>query len=187
MGDGIDPAPGGDRRDKSGETAAPRSMALNDLVTGVILFVGAALVLAHVQTFPDQAARLPEMVLIFMMACAGLLTLTAARRLRLERGMPRKSIFLDARRFAISVAAMGLYILGIQYLGFYTSTVLFMPAAAYVLGARGKVMVPMTTACFLLFVFLVFDLLLQRPLPPEIWSDPRLFGAAPISGVAVYV
>jgi putative tricarboxylic transport membrane protein len=65
----------------------------------------------------------------------------------------------------------GLFIILLVYavlltpLGFYLSSALFLPASMLLLGARKPLTISLSTAGVLLFVYLVFALLLEVPLP----------------------
>ena len=80
----------------------------------------------------------------------------------------------DGLRFALILAAGSIYVIGFIWLGFFTSTVIMVPAVAWVLGYREPKVIALTTLGFTFVLYVVFRLLLAIPLPRE--ALPALFG-----------
>lgn len=72
---------------------------------------------------------------------------------------------------AVPARFWGLFILlliystALSYLGFYISSALFLPLAMLMLGAKKPLSLSLTSVGVLLFVYLVFEKLLEVPLP----------------------
>ena len=60
---------------------------------------------------------------------------------------------------------MLIYSLLLEYFGFYVTSAVFLPITMFVLGARKKVKLLLTSGGVLLFIYLVFGKLLGVPLP----------------------
>lgn len=73
--------------------------------------------------------------------------------------------------FAI-IASVG-YLSLIVPLGFYTASVLLMLFLPLALGFRRLPYLLIVTAVFMLLVFIVFSVVLEKPLPAEFWSLRR--------------
>lgn len=58
-----------------------------------------------------------------------------------------------------------IYSTALSYLGFYISSALFLPLAMLMLGAKKPLSLSLTSVGVLLFVYLVFEKLLEVPLP----------------------
>jgi len=58
-----------------------------------------------------------------------------------------------------------IYSTALSYLGFYLSSVLFLPLAMLLLGAKKPLSISLTSIGVLLFIYLVFARLLEVPLP----------------------
>lgn len=72
-------------------------------------------------------------------------------------------------RGAGMLAAAGLFLLiGMQYLGFFTTAVFVLPALAYGLGYRELKGLAIATGLFMLLLILVFRIFLAVPLPKEL-------------------
>lgn len=79
------------------------------------------------------------------------------------------AFFESPRRFFQLLLMLFLLILGVQYIGFFTTTVVLIPVTAWTLGYRNLKVIAGTTALFLGFIYLLFIEIFSRPLPPEIW------------------
>lgn len=80
----------------------------------------------------------------------------------------------DCVRFALISATGSIYVTGFIWLGFFTSTVVMVPAVAWALGYREPKVIALTTLGFTFILYVVFRLLLAIPLPREALS--ALFG-----------
>ena len=73
----------------------------------------------------------------------------------------------DLGRFAGIVLAVALYVLGVVWIGFFTSTLVMVPALSAALGYRRWRVALVATLGFAAVLYGVFRLLLAIPLPPE--------------------
>ena len=80
----------------------------------------------------------------------------------------------DGVRFALISVAGSLYVAGFIWLGFFTSTVIMVPAVTWALGYREPKVIALTTLGFTIVLYVVFRLLLAIPLPRE--ALLKLFG-----------
>ena len=71
----------------------------------------------------------------------------------------------NPRRFLGLIVALILFSIAFKPLGFYLSAALFIPAVAWMLGYRRKLIIALTTAGLLAFVYVVFVQLLAVRLP----------------------
>ena len=77
---------------------------------------------------------------------------------------------VELRRFAtmaIAVVAIGGLI---PVLGFFTAFCLLVPGTAWVLGYRDWRVIGVATAVFVGLLYVAFALVLERPLPRELWQ-----------------
>jgi hypothetical protein len=61
-------------------------------------------------------------------------------------------------------------------LGFFTASVLLMLVMPVVLGFRQPVYLVLMALVFMALVWVVFSVVLEKPLPPEFWSAMRRGG-----------
>lgn len=89
----------------------------------------------------------------------------------LLRGSPEARALVDhGPRVAITLLAAAAYLALVPLLGFYLASalaILLLPAA---LGFRRPLYVLTATALFMAIVWLVFSLILEKPLPAAFWS-----------------
>ena len=71
----------------------------------------------------------------------------------------------NRRRFGGMVFALILFAIAFEPLGFYLSAAVFIPAVAWMLGYRRPIVIGLTTAGLLAFVYVVFVQLLSVRLP----------------------
>jgi putative tricarboxylic transport membrane protein len=65
----------------------------------------------------------------------------------------------------ISMVLLVAYILVIQFAGYYIASVVFIPLFLYFVGVKNIVKLVPVSAGFILFVYVVFDVLLDVPMP----------------------
>ncbi len=127
------------------------------------------LALAQAIEFPGNAKHFPSAVLALSMALSLVWLVQSAIALHARASRPAAVASDGAalRRLLIVVAATILYVVATEFLGFLTATAVFVPLTAIALGIdRIKVIVP-SAAVFVLGLYVLFDLVLRRPMPPE--------------------
>ncbi len=137
----------------------------HDRIASVIFFVVTTFLFIHADSFPEEAAFYPRMVIGLMIVLSVLMFVKSW--LKSGRSQKFEPFFIHHKRFVLSaLMALG-YIAGVQYLGYYSASLIFIPAAAWALGYRNRLVMAGTTVCYLLFIFVVFDQLFDRPLTQE--------------------
>jgi hypothetical protein len=140
--------------------------ARQDLVTGAVFFAIAAGLLLEATGLPPGAALVPRAALGALMLLSVLLALRGLRALRAQAGPEDGAPFVQApARLLVGVLAMAAYIAAIETVGFYPATAVFVPATAYALGARDRVAILLAGVGFLVFAYVVFDILFERVMP----------------------
>lgn len=110
-------------------------------------------------------------------AALGILLMLFGLGLALRAGMtgadmPRPLID-HGPRFLLGLAVIGVYLAAVSILGFYTAGFLLMLALPVLLGFRRPVFVLATAVGFSAVVYLIFTVLLAKPLPPDLWHPSR--------------
>ncbi len=137
-----------------------------DLVTGGVFFVISGGLLLSSLDLAAGAALLPRVALGALMLLSVLLSLRGLRDKLARRGDEKKSPFIQAPgRLLVGILAMALYIVAIETAGFYPATAVFVPATAYALGARNHLSILVAGIGFLVFAYVVFDILFERVMP----------------------
>jgi putative tricarboxylic transport membrane protein len=86
-------------------------------------------------------------------------------RKRGQAEVKKLMIAKDPRRFWGLFILLLLYAVAVSTLGFYPTSALFLPLGMLLLGARKPMIIGLTSAGVLLFIYLVFAKLLEVPLP----------------------
>jgi putative tricarboxylic transport membrane protein len=132
--------------------------------------------------FPPDARVFPRMVL----AMLGVLSLLWLIRTflpadsrfaepKVEDEPANEPFFVHVGYFAGSIAVIAAYIFLVGTLGYFTSTILFIPVMAILLGYYRPLGILLTTAAFAGGIYIVFVLLFDRRLPAEFFARWQLF------------
>lgn len=151
---------------------------------GVLLACGLAW--WDLQPVPAQAKFFPGMILgLFALLSAVILVralfFPRAAGLAEEEGQPW-TFFRHVPRFLIALSGFAAFILLVEPVGFFSAGALFLAGLTVSLGFRRWRMIAVTYALFLLFIYLVFVALFERPLPKELWQRTA---AAPAPAVTM--
>ena len=145
-----------------------------DSIGSLIVFAFCVWAWTFLAGMPAEAALFPRMIL----ALAGVLSViwgvsAQVRRVsRARRGVveePRKLISNPAN-IGIFFACAVVYATLIDLVGYFTASGLFVIATSLLLGYRRPLVVIGTAAGFVLFIYLVFVVIFERPLPPEFFQ-----------------
>jgi hypothetical protein len=135
-----------------------------DIALGAI-FMALGLAAAHGATAYSGASGNYPMVLGLLLALTGLIV--AVRAIRSQTKADR--VLIDAPVKLYTAIAVGVaYVALVVPLGFYTASFLLMLALPLALGFRRLVYALIVGAVFTALVYLVFSVLLERPLPREL-------------------
>ena len=141
-----------------------------DIVLGLV-FVGLGIAAAWMATSFNGAGGTYPMVLgIILTLLGGTVALKAVRS-----GTTTQRTLIEAPSKMITAVAIAVvYVALVVPLGFYSSSILLMLALPVALGFRQWVYGLVVALVFMLIVFLVFSILLEKPLPREALAP--LFG-----------
>ena len=139
-------------------------MKKSDAVQGLIVIIVAVLLLLNISKFPEEAARLPRLVVLVMLLFGAYLTMISLliKRRKAETGEVASGE--NYRDLAIAAISIILYIFLISKIGFIVSSVAFLLLAMIVKGQKIATSIIITTATMatLYFVFIIW---LAIPLP----------------------
>jgi putative tricarboxylic transport membrane protein len=137
-----------------------------DRLAGIIFFAAALYLYDHAGIFPPESATFPRLILVVTMVLS---VVVVARSVFVAswREKDFQPFFVNFKNFAITVSSMGLYILAVEWIGYYTASVLYIPLAAWILGYRSKIVLVSAMVIYLGFAFLVFDQLFELQFPQE--------------------
>ncbi|MEP2783854.1 MAG: tripartite tricarboxylate transporter TctB family protein [Pseudoruegeria sp.] len=143
-----------------------------DIVLGLI-FVVLGIAAAWIATSYNGAGGIYPMVLgAILTLLGGTVTLKAVRA-----GSTEARILINAPSKMITAVTIAIiYVALVLPLGFYSSSFLLMLALPIALGFRQGVYALIVAAVFMLIVYLVFSVLLEKPLPREALAPLLGFG-----------
>lgn len=117
---------------------------------------------------PAQARLFPRMIIGFTSFVTLAMAVRALWALRTGGGDPSWRMFVNVGRWAITVVALPLYVLGVTTIGYFTSTLIFIPALAIVLGYRRPLLAISIALVFDVAIYAVFISAFGRRLPADI-------------------
>lgn len=128
-----------------------------------ILLGVAVYVFAEAGSFPSQSAGYPRVLAVMLGICS---TIVIIRTLLQS---PQGQRLMDhPRRCLGAFVLIFFYILGIDWLGYILPSIVFSISIPVLLGYRQwKVILPVVFG-MVVFILIVFKVLLERPLPPDI-------------------
>ncbi|WP_157962044.1 tripartite tricarboxylate transporter TctB family protein [Acuticoccus kandeliae] len=145
-----------------------------DSIGSLIVFAFSIWAWTFLDEMPAGAALFPRMILILAAVLSVIWGVSAQvkRVSRARRGVveaPRKLIANPAN-IAIFFACAVAYAALIDLIGYFSASGLFVIATSLLLGYRRPLVVIATAAGFVLFIYLVFVVIFERPLPPEFFQ-----------------
>jgi hypothetical protein len=140
-----------------------------EAMVGVVLVAFSAFALAQTLAISGGAR-------IFPLISVGTLGLFSAIYLARSLLAPKETEPLVTRPgiFAIVVGLTLVYMNLAVAVGYITSTILYIPAVAWLIGFRRPVYLAVTTLVYLVTVYVLFEVIFGRALPPELLFE--LFG-----------
>ncbi len=133
-----------------------------EVMAGLMLVAFSVFAWREAASIRGDAAFFPSAIIVALgfFSLVYLVRSVAAGR-RTEAVFERWWIFVAA--LAISL----IYANAVAYVGYVTSTVVFIPVMAWVIGFRRPAYIAVTTLVYLLCVYFMFEVVFRRPLPSE--------------------
>lgn len=141
-----------------------RQIVTGDVLAALALITLSLAALLYITGVPAQAAMFPRLVAGALLGLSGLYL---AREMLRRSTEPRADFFHNASRFALALTIVITYALTFPQLGYFTTTIVFIPVFAAAIGMRRYLLTLTATAGFSAVVYLVFVVFLNRRLPPE--------------------
>ena len=143
-----------------------------DLVMGIFFLIISALFYFGAKEFPEASAQFPRLFSIIM---AGLSVIVIVKGIQSTKKLnddlkedPNTKVALswkELRAPVYTMLAIGCYILGILYVGFFVASAVFMVAFMWILNYRNIKVIAFTTIVLLGGIWLVFVKLLSIGMP----------------------
>jgi len=141
-----------------------RQIVTSDVLAALALVVVSLAALFYIAGLPARAAMFPRLtagaLLVFSVVYLG-------RELLRRAPEPQAAFFHHAPRFALALAFVVAYALIFPRIGFFTTTIVFIPLFAAAIGMRRYLLTLAASAGFSVAVYAVFVVFLNRRLPAE--------------------
>lgn len=145
-----------------------------DIALG-LLFAGLGLASAWQATAYSGATGIYPMVLGLILLALGVLVSGRALRSSGAKAEPdSRQLMAAPLKLAVTASLFVVYLALIIPLGFYTASVLLMLLLPAALGFRQPLYLLVMAVAFVLVLFVVFTVVLEKPLPAEFWSSVRM-------------
>lgn len=146
-------------------------MNFRDLVSGIAFLILGITAAWMGKAFYADAAYIPVGVGVLM----GMFSLPliwrgiadTIRKAPLNTPVITTALVDNPLRFSATLACCLIYYTALPYVGFYTTSTLFIGLLAYVLGERRPAVIAGITVGFIALLYLLFAVVLKRPLPTE--------------------
>lgn len=137
-----------------------------DIVLGIVMAVVGFAAAAIGRSYSGASGIYPTVLgLTIAFLALGIAAAAVFRSADAER-----PIIDEPRAFATATLAGALYIGAVPLLGFFTSSAVLTAILPAALGLRRPVMILATTVIFIAIVYVLFILVLERPLPREFFQ-----------------
>ena len=138
--------------------------AAQDRAIAVVVFILAGAMFLQAGKLPFEAGLFPRLVTAVMLMAA---VAMFARSFMGPGGARAEPVFINWPLLAITLIMTVLYVIAVRAIGYFTSSVVFVPAIAYALGLRDHRAIAAGTVLFVAFLYLVFVRVFQLPMPRE--------------------
>ncbi|EAV41568.1 hypothetical protein SIAM614_30696 [Stappia aggregata IAM 12614] len=136
-----------------------------DILLGTVFAVIGAAAAFKAAAYPGASGGYPMVLGLVLAGLGCLVSLKAFNEKRLDA----RPLTQHMPRMLLTLVCGALYLALVPVLGFYTTSALVVIALPLVLGFRQPVYLGVVTIVFIGIVWSVFSLLLEKPLPAEIW------------------
>jgi len=137
-----------------------------DTVAAVGLLCLAAAAWWQTESLPDAAAMFPRLAIALLAVLALIYLLRSLlQNWRREESRP---FFVHVWRFIAALVLIGIYVTVFPRVGYFTTTLVFIPVFVLAMGMRRLSMIAVTTVTFTASTYVLFVILLRRHLPDDL-------------------
>lgn len=119
-------------------------------------------------SYQGETGLLPRAVLLIALVLTSIWLVKTLWRCRSDTSDPVVPTPLLLMRVTVLICAAAVFLFGFEFVGFYTTSAIVVPATAWGLGYRHKTGLLIGTVLFVLLLIGVFNWLLKVPLPAEL-------------------
>ena len=136
-----------------------------EVTAALVVIATSVFLLSKAAELPPESSQFPNAVLRIMIVLA--LVFGSRGLVKNWKSYSAREVFKDRARFFYSVGIIITYAICVDVVGFYSSTIVMLPATAFLFGYRDARTVAITTMSLVAALFVLFTLLLGRTFPTE--------------------
>jgi hypothetical protein len=137
-----------------------------ECLISIFLFGGSVGAFFTAQEFPDASGIFPQMVTVLAIFLTAILVIKSS--MKAGTVPERDPFFIHIPRFVISCSMMLAYLFSINFVGYFTSTAVFIPALAYMLSYKNFKASLYLSVGFVAAIYVIFVVIFKTTLPPEL-------------------
>lgn len=134
-----------------------------DRMIGVVVILCSLILYTHIHVYPPEARLFPQIIL-FLTGLLGVLLVLRRRPCAADQA-PAVSSY---KNLLITIVVFALFAWAVGILGYFTASLCFLILFPIILGYRKYMVTILTAVIYLVLIYLVFVILFERILPPEI-------------------
>lgn len=139
-----------------------------DIIVGAVLLVFSLLVLSVAVRIKGDARVVPTALTILMALCSIAIMRKGIKETREGDGEYHYSMTLkNSKNALLFYFFVILYYFGFQFIGYWISTIVFMPLIQYFLKGKSWKVNLIVTVCYVVILFVLFVVILQLPVYRE--------------------
>lgn len=144
---------------------------ISDITFSVVILVASFVLLHQLKELPTDAKMFPN-ILLYSMAFLSILMLIRAAIGRSQKvnsiNTDTWTFFGSKQKFYLSILVFSIYLFVIPYIGFFSTSFCFFIIIALLANYTNIKAIIFANIGFLVFIYLLFVLFLDRPLPKEL-------------------
>ena len=134
-----------------------------DRMIGIVVILCSVMLYTHIYVYPPEARLFPQLILV-LTGLLGVLLVFRRRRSEDEQA----PVIASYRNFFITVIVFAVFAWAVGIFGYFTASLCFLILFPIILGYRKYMVTILTAVIYLVLIYLVFVILFERILPPEI-------------------
>lgn len=130
----------------------------------VIIIVAASFLLTSAFEMSSEAGMLPQAMLMLLIFFSALSLLGEIKK-SLQESTKDDAVLNSPIRVFSALLAIFVLVIAIQFVGFYPTIIVFVPALSYFFGCRSKKVLAASTVIFVALIYLVFSVAMSKQFP----------------------
>ncbi|CAM3164537.1 tripartite tricarboxylate transporter TctB family protein [Vibrio mytili] len=130
----------------------------------VMIIIAACGLLKPALELSSEAGMLPRAMLMLLIVFSGLSLIVQIKKSWQENSKD-DTVLKSPKRVFSALLAVLLLVVSIQWVGFYPTIIVFVPALSYFFGCRSRKVLAASTVIFVALIYLVFSVAMSKQFP----------------------